>query len=55
MKHFMAGYIHGLLESNNSLCHLRNPSLSSGIGKLPINECWQEIWVNDEQDATNVK
>ena len=46
----MAGHIHSLLEANGINCHLRNMNLSSGIGELPINECWPEVWVNDEAD-----
>ena len=46
----MAGHIHSLLESYGIDCHLRNMNLSGGIGELPVNECWPEIWVNDESD-----
>ena len=46
----MAGHIHSLLEANGIDCHLRNMSLSGGIGELPVNECWPEVWVNDDQD-----
>jgi putative signal transducing protein len=46
----MAGHIHSLLEASNIECHLRNMNLTGGIGELPINECWPEVWVNDESD-----
>lgn len=46
----MAGHIHSLLEANDIDCHLRNMNLSGGIGELPINECWPEVWVIDESD-----
>ena len=46
----MAGHIHSLLEANGIECHLRNMNLTGGIGELPINECWPEVWVNDETD-----
>ena len=46
----LAGHIHSLLEANNIDCHLRNMNLTSGIGELPINECWPEVWVNNESD-----
>lgn len=46
----MAGHLQSLLESNQIMTHLRNASLAGGIGELPINECWPEIWVNDERD-----
>lgn len=48
----MAGHIHSLLEANNIDCHLRNMHLTGGIGELPLNECWPEVWVNDETDFT---
>lgn len=51
----MAGHIHSVLEANGIDCHLRNMSLSGGIGELPINECWPEVWVNDEADYTAAK
>ena len=46
----MAGHIHSLLVANNIDCHLRNMNLAGGIGELPLNECWPEVWVNDESD-----
>ena len=46
----MAGHVHSLLEANDIDCHLRNMNLTGGIGELPLNECWPEVWVNDESD-----
>ena len=46
----IAGHLQSLLEANQITTHLRNANLSGGIGELPINECWPEIWVNDERD-----
>lgn len=46
----MAGHIHSLLEANNIECHLRNINLTGGIGELPLNECWPEVWVINESD-----
>ena len=51
----MAGHIHSLLESNGIESHLRNMNLSGGIGELPINECWPEVWVIDDVDYDNAK
>lgn len=51
----MAGHIHSLLEANGIDCHLRNMNLSGGIGELPINECWPEVWINNEADYTLAK
>jgi putative signal transducing protein len=46
----MAGHVHSLLEANNIDSHLRNMNLTGGIGELPLNECWPEVWVNDDSD-----
>jgi hypothetical protein len=46
----MAGHVHSILEANDIDCHLRNMNLTGGIGELPINECWPEVWINDETD-----
>ncbi len=51
----MAGHVHSLLEANDIDCHLRNMSLTGGIGELPINECWPEVWVNNESDCAFAK
>ena len=51
----MAGHVHSILEANNIDCYLRNMSLTSGIGELPINECWPEVWVIDEADYKHAK
>jgi hypothetical protein len=44
----LVGHVHSLLEANDIDCHLRNMNLTGGIGELPINECWPEVWVNNE-------
>lgn len=46
----LAGHLQSLLQGNDIECHLRNMSLTGGIGELPINECWPEVWVNDDRD-----
>jgi hypothetical protein len=46
----MAGHVQSLLEVNNIDCHIRNMSLTGGIGELPINECRPEVWVNNDSD-----
>ncbi len=30
-------------------------NLTGGIGELPINECWPEVWVNDESDFNSAE
>ena len=46
----LAGHLLSVLENNAIACHLRNLSLNGGIGELPLNECWPEVWVNDAGD-----
>lgn len=46
----LAGHVLSVLQSNAIACHIRNLSLTGGIGELPINECWPEVWVNDAHD-----
>ena len=45
-----AGYIQGLLEARGIECVMRNTTLSSGMGELPLNECWPEVWILDDRD-----
>lgn len=26
-------------------------NLTGAIGELPLNECWPEVWINDERDS----
>lgn len=42
-----AGHVRNLLEQNGIASQLRNYYLGGGIGDLPVNECWPEIWVDD--------
>ncbi len=46
----LSGHIHSLLTANGIACFLRNMTLSSGIGELPINECWPEVWIHHDVD-----
>ena len=49
----LAGRIQSLLESNKIQCFMKNASLTGGIGELPANECWPEVWVNHDEDEKN--
>lgn len=51
----LAGHILSLLEAHGIACHARNMSLSGGLGELPVNECWPEIWVNDDADSQRAR
>ncbi len=38
-------FVKTLLESEGIACILRNEHLSSGMGELPLIECWPELWI----------
>lgn len=42
-----AGHVRNLLEQSGIGSDLRNYYLGGGVGDLPVNECWPEIWVDD--------
>lgn len=46
----MAGMLQALLEDNHIQTWLKNEFIAGGIGDIPAQECWQEIWVLDERD-----
>ena len=50
-----AGYLKSILEQRGIQCVLKNEYLGGGIGELPINECWPEIWVIDPRDEKLAK
>ena len=46
----MVGLVKGILENDGIDCLLKNQILSSGIGELPLNECWPEVWITNDGD-----
>ena len=48
----LAGYLRAVLEEHGIACLLKNEYLLGGVGELPPNECWPEVWVvEDGQEA----
>ncbi len=45
----MVFHIKNILESYHIDCLIKNEFLAGAAGELPPNECWPEIWLNDEQ------
>lgn len=45
-------YLQQLLEEQGIPTVLRNQFLSGGVGELPPNECWPELWVTNDADAS---
>ncbi|KHD11952.1 hypothetical protein PN36_08290 [Candidatus Thiomargarita nelsonii] len=44
----MVFHIKNILESYHIDCLIKNEFLAGAAGELPPNECWPEIWINDE-------
>jgi hypothetical protein len=47
----LSGFVESLLVNAGIECTVRNRYLGGGAGELPLNECWPEIWVLDDDDA----
>ena len=46
----VAGHLQSVLENEGIDCWIKNLNLSGGIGELPPNECWPEIWLHHDRD-----
>ena len=44
----MAGHLKSLLDADGIECFLKNQYLTGGRGDLPLNECWPELWVTQD-------
>lgn len=42
-----AGHVLNLLQQAGIRGRMRNLYLGGGVGDLPVNECWPEVWVDD--------
>ncbi len=51
-NYMLTGHIKSLLEMNHIECFMKNEALTGGIGELPANECWPEIWIQNDSDET---
>lgn len=47
-----AGWLESLLQAAGIDCMLRNRYLGGALGELPPNECWPELWVLEDRDAS---
>ena len=45
----MAGYLKSLLDADGIECFIKNQYLTGGRGDLPLNECWPEIWITQDE------
>jgi len=44
----LVGHVAALLEGRGIDCVVRNRHLAGGVGELPPNEVWPQVWVADE-------
>jgi hypothetical protein len=51
----MVGFLKAMLENSGIDCIIRNEHLSGAAGELPVNECWQQIWLTDEADFSRAE
>ena len=45
----MAGHLKSLLDADGIECFLKNQYLTGGRGDLPLNECWPELWITQDE------
>jgi hypothetical protein len=46
----LAWHIKNILQSNSIEAEVRNDTLHSAQGGIPVNECYPEVWVINEAD-----
>lgn len=46
----IVGHLRQVLADHGIDCLVRNEYLQGGVGELPPNECWPELWIIDERD-----
>ena len=51
----LAGYLRSVLEESGIACLVKNEYLQGGVGELPPNECWPELWIVEDGDEGRAK
>ena len=46
----LSGFVETLLVNAGIECTVRNQYLGGGVGGIPVNECWPEVWVLNDED-----
>ena len=44
------GHVRQVLENHAIGSIIRNDFLLGGVGEIPINETWPEVWITDDRD-----
>jgi hypothetical protein len=51
----LVGLLSGALGDHGIGCIIRNDYLGGGVGDLPAQECWPELWVLRDQDEARAR
>ena len=51
----IVGFLKNLLENAGITCLIRNEHLAGAMGELPVNECWQQIWITEAVDVNRAE
>ena len=49
--------IKNVLQASGIQCEVRGEHLGAGLGELPANQCWVELWIVDDsmiEEATRI-
>ena len=49
------GLLKGVLENEGIGCTVHNDALAIALGDVPPQECWRELWVNNDEDAAEAQ
>lgn len=49
-NNIVATRLQDVLNAAGIGCFIKNQGLSGAMGELPINECWPELWLFEEDD-----
>jgi hypothetical protein len=44
-----------VFDANGIASVIRNEFLKSGVGELPLTECWPELWIVDDDDLARAQ
>ena len=44
------GHLQTVLANEGIECWIKNQNLTGGIGELPPNECWPQLWIHNDAD-----
>lgn len=51
----LVGFLKSVLEDHRIPCIIRNEFVGGGVGEIPPQECWPELWLIDESDERRAR